>query len=100
PRTPRCTRFPYTTLFRSAGHQYRAALKPGASAPPALAAEAQAVIDAFLVENRWHRRQQELVLRQDRDGEAFLRFFTAGDGSTRIDRKSTRLNSSHSQISY
>ena len=35
----------------------------------------QAVIDAFLAANRWHKRQEEIIRRQDRDGEAFLRFF-------------------------
>ena len=42
------------------------------------------VIDEFLEINRWHRRQQELVRRRDRDGEAFLRFFFSPDGVTRV----------------
>ena len=31
--------------------------------------------------NRWHQRQQEIVRRRDRDGEAFLRFFVDADGT-------------------
>ena len=49
-----------------------------------LIAAAQDVIGEFLEINRWHKRQQELVRRRDRDGEAFLRFFFAPDGTTRI----------------
>jgi hypothetical protein len=37
--------------------------------------EVQAVIDDFVETNKWHARQQEIVLRKDRDGECFLRFF-------------------------
>lgn len=37
--------------------------------------EAQGVIDDFIAANKWHRRQQEIVRRKDRDGECFLRFF-------------------------
>ncbi|HEX4150198.1 MAG TPA: phage portal protein, partial [Pirellulales bacterium] len=64
------------------GHSYRATLKKHGAAPPQLAAEVQTVLDRFLRENHWHRRQQELVRRSDRDGEAFVRFFLAADGST------------------
>src|SRR2546427_1058788 len=76
-RPPRSTLFPYTTLFRSqrgAGHRYRR-------------------------KDQYH------------DGKRFPR--RSGDGGvlssiwlgfvhlcSRLDRKSTRLNSSHSQISY
>jgi capsid protein len=47
-------------------------------------AAVQRLIDEFVVTNHWHRRQQEIVRRRDRDGEAFLQFFTAADGSLRI----------------
>ncbi len=46
--------------------------------------EVQEVLHEFLEENRWHKRQQEIVRRRDRDGEAFLRFFAAPDGTTQI----------------
>jgi hypothetical protein len=36
---------------------------------------AQAILDEFVRDSSWHRRQQEIVRRRDRDGEAFLRFF-------------------------
>jgi hypothetical protein len=45
---------------------------------------AQAVLDDFLRDSSWHRRQQEIVRRRDRDGEAFLRFFVDGEGRTRV----------------
>ncbi len=47
-------------------------------------AQVQAVLDEFVADNRWHQRQQEIVRRKDRDGEVFLRFFVADDGTTRV----------------
>ena len=46
----------------------------------------QEVIDAFLIANRWHKRQEEIIKRQDRDGEVFLRFFEvdADDGFLQV----------------
>jgi capsid protein len=49
-----------------------------------LARDVQHILDAFLTQSRWHSRQQESVRRRDRDGEAFLRFFTAPDGTLRV----------------
>lgn len=66
------------------GHSYRATLKKHASAPQELAARVQAVLERFLRANRWHRRQQELVRRCDRDGEAFIRFFPVADGGMQL----------------
>jgi hypothetical protein len=65
------------------GHGYLATLRPGADAPMELAARVQEVLDEFLQESRWHARQQEIVRRLDRDGEALLRFFVS-DGRTRV----------------
>src|SRR3712207_6944852 len=79
-RPPRSTLFPYTTLFRSAGDQVAEALRElgtGADLAP------------FLVEV--HRLENEGD-RLSRDAIASL--FATGD------RKSTRLNSSHANISY
>ncbi|MBS0207800.1 MAG: phage portal protein [Planctomycetes bacterium] len=67
-----------------AGHNYRAAPVKGRAPAVEAVAAVQQLLDDFVRDNRWHRRQQELVLRADRDGEAFLRFFFAPDGTTRL----------------
>src|SRR2546427_5167511 len=69
-RPPRSTLFPYTTLFRSA----QVALEAGGR-------------------RRWRRPRPGRG-----PGPAPVR--QEGGGRGRPDRKSTRLNSSHSQISY
>src|SRR5688572_32460629 len=74
-RPPRSTLFPYTTLFRSA-HQDRARL-------PAVGGD---------LGRRGHPVLGDLLPAGDRAG--------ARARSGGADRKSTRLNSSHSQISY
>ncbi|HWC90404.1 MAG TPA: phage portal protein, partial [Pirellulales bacterium] len=66
------------------GHTYRAAVRKGSKAEAALAAQVQNVLDAFVRENKWQRRQQEIVRRLDRDGEAFLRLFVDRQGCTRV----------------
>jgi capsid protein len=66
------------------GHMYRAAVRKGANPSPELVAEVQVVLNEFMHENAWHARQQEIVRRLDRDGEAFLRFFVSADGFTRL----------------
>lgn len=67
-----------------AGHNYLATVCKGMAAEPGLALHVQKVLDEFRRENRWHHRQQEIVRRLDRDGEAFLRFFVDRDGTTRV----------------
>lgn len=52
--------------------------------PSRLAAVAQAVLDEFISRSRWNEREQEIVRRCDRDGEAFLRFFHVGAGRTAV----------------
>src|SRR2546421_9504283 len=84
-RPPRSTLFPYTTLFRSV-----AALPPGRIARlgmPGARASAVVALALAVAEGR-------LVLMPNADIEATL------DGLRALDRKSTRLNSSHDQISY
>lgn len=66
------------------GHAYRVTACEGGTATPAMLRDAQRLIDAFVEVNRWQQRQQEIVRRCDRDGEAFLRFFVASDGTTRV----------------
>ena len=69
----------------AAGTAYRAVTaKPEYPDAAPLAAEVQAVLDEFVRLNRWHQRQQEIVRRQDRDGECFLRLFCGPDGITRV----------------
>src|SRR2546430_12562881 len=72
-RPPRSTLFPYTTLFRS--H------------------EADVVVVL-------RRRIRQLERRSDHVVEPRQTGDLRGEQPARIDRKSTRLNSSHSQISY
>src|SRR2546430_2843234 len=85
-RPPRSTLFPYTTLFRSqqgarhAGAGARGAGGAGAIQLPGLS----------------QPRQRGRRVRRDARRLAALR----EGGARRGDRKSTRLNSSHSQISY
>src|SRR5688572_32466607 len=71
-RPPRSTLFPYTTLFRSDGIHQTVALG---------AADVRAVLLEPFADGL------ELALGR-------------GQGGVDVDRKSTRLNSSHSQISY
>src|SRR2546422_2238351 len=74
-RPPRSTLFPYTTLFRSlAHHRHQRDLQPRGRAA--------------------HRVRADVRLEGGGEPEVPLR--RAG----RLDRKSTRLNSSHGYISY
>jgi len=66
------------------GHIYCATVCKGMEAAPELALAVQKLLDRFEEENRWHERQQEIVRRMDRDGEAFLRFFVDRGGMTRV----------------
>src|SRR2546430_7491237 len=72
-RPPRSTLFPYTTLFRSS-----ARTSPRATRAPS------PTIGFWLMQVFWLERRN------------FVRI----DVRAELDRKSTRLNSSHSQISY
>src|SRR5688572_31395568 len=80
-RPPRSTLFPYTTLFRS----------------PTIAAVAGK--EDLAADDAQHRFDVELdlfVQKRDRKAERDQ----VEQEAARRDRKSTRLNSSHSQISY
>src|SRR2546428_1680568 len=84
-RPPRSTLFPYTTLFRSI-----------------------LLLKALVFHNHGHAEQIPLLvytLQLDAHIGDLLRAVSAGTGELGVvalaqDRKSTRLNSSHSQISY
>src|SRR3712207_7820344 len=87
-RPPRSTLFPYTTLFRSL-----ALNKSGLSSTMFyLVAYGFSVLAAFGI----------VTLVRDADGEAthLSRWAGLGRKSPLLDRKSTRLNSSHANISY
>ena len=66
------------------GHVYRACVRKGTHARAELETDVQAIIDEFLEVNHWQARQQEIVRRLDRDGEAFLRYFVDSRGVTRV----------------
>src|SRR5256885_3053729 len=75
-RPPRSTLFPYTTLFRS---QYGTLI--------------ELVAD---INQRTLQAEPALLARMQRSGELVMQH----PGSDKLDRKSTRLNSSHLVISY
>ncbi|HYW80664.1 MAG TPA: phage portal protein [Thermoguttaceae bacterium] len=66
------------------GHAYRVVARHGVDVADVLLLDAQAVVDQFVRLNSWHRRQQEIVRRKDRDGECFVRLFFGPDGTTRL----------------
>src|SRR3712207_8712014 len=88
-RPPRSTLFPYTTLFRSLDEPPRLADALGAAVR----------IDA-------HERQQDVALAGGEHEDLLVRHRAAPadrvhhEAHGRQDRKSTRLNSSHANISY
>src|SRR3712207_9210509 len=97
-RPPRSTLFPYTTLFRSQG-----AAQPLGHAQQQLVADGVAlrvVDDLEVVEVAQEHRERAQVgavqLQRVREPVGEQRAV----GQARQDRKSTRLNSSHANISY
>src|SRR2546427_6607385 len=85
-RPPRSTLFPYTTLFRSV---------PGRRLP-----ERDREDRAVAVNHIQAQEQRDMQPRLgDREALGVVRRLGAGQVQ-KPDRKSTRLNSSHSQISY
>src|SRR2546430_11716485 len=88
-RPPRSTLFPYTTLSRSADNTQENSGKEREPPRPA--------------ENRLFRHGGSYDQAEERAEEktgACADLLEAADESPAVDRKSTRLNSSHSQISY
>src|SRR5206468_12737346 len=89
-RPPRSTLFPYTTLFRSEDD-----VEPGVAGDRRLVLAVAGAAD--LVAGRLEDLDDPLVqVPLGGQGQADRR----GGGRGRGDRKSTRLNSSHDQISY
>src|SRR2546430_12067358 len=89
-RPPRSTLFPYTTLFRSLFSEQRDRCLELCEA-----IQSRGLSLTFEAETRLDRLDVELL---DKLYAAGLRAMSFGVES--LDRKSTRLNSSHSQISY
>src|SRR2546428_7374116 len=79
-RPPRSTLFPYTTLFRS----------------PAPLPQSSRIAPTELTVFTVTAQIVEMKLEDDRD----IHLVIAEPGDPSADRKSTRLNSSHDQISY
>src|SRR2546430_10518941 len=88
-RPPRSTLFPYTTLFRSVGDVARVRLAAVGRDEDGVVVDALAGEDVPVVEADGVAAKVPLA---DHAGVVA--------GRLQIDRKSTRLNSSHSQISY
>src|SRR5688572_31505026 len=89
-RPPRSTLFPYTTLFRSDAHGAGARVR---------VAERRGGEDAQL-DRRRDVAADDLGELHRRLGIGGAQAAQRDDGGSAEDRKSTRLNSSHSQISY
>src|SRR2546430_12719141 len=92
-RPPRSTLFPYTTLFRS---QHRLAL----AEPDRLPQGGRVVEDHVDPDELLEHRQQDSDPHDRQQPEGGPLEIRQMNGAIRLDRKSTRLNSSHSQISY
>src|SRR3712207_6988264 len=88
-RPPRSTLFPYTTLFRSAPLQIPLPL-PGAAEQRRAIAEITTQLDDYVLPR---------LATIDAPLLAVVGGST-GAGKSTLDRKSTRLNSSHANISY
>ena len=66
------------------GHAYRVTSRDEGEQAAGLAGRVHSLLDEFVRINQWHKRQQEIVRRRDRDGEVFLRLFAGPDGMTRL----------------
>src|SRR3712207_7047839 len=86
-RPPRSTLFPYTTLFRSVGGPSYGRTLPGREGAVALAQQDQDVLGSAIGDG-----QVDAVVAVEIPGHDVNR--------SQPDRKSTRLNSSHANISY
>src|SRR3712207_6961087 len=95
-RPPRSTLFPYTTLFRS--DEGGSDIIVPARIDEATAARVQQLaVDAFIATECEGMARIDFFVRED--GEVVVNEINTIPGFT-SDRKSTRLNSSHANISY
>src|SRR2546430_13521455 len=90
-RPPRSTLFPYTTLFRSNPQRFTSAF--GTCVQPC------STLAVWSVDSITNANFGFALIDGNPDGSAY--WYGLDNGTkTAEDRKSTRLNSSHSQISY
>src|SRR2546430_5880533 len=89
-RPPRSTLFPYTTLFRSEAETPATAAVEQAPAPEEKVKDEVEIQIDLLKDKDWYRRREAAITLGEMGDERPIP----------QDRKSTRLNSSHSQISY
>src|SRR3712207_7944306 len=92
-RPPRSTLFPYTTLFRSMGRVSELSDGAWRMGPGTLYGTLNRLVaDGLIEETRVDREKSER--------RRFYALTEAGRSVAAQDRKSTRLNSSHANISY
>src|SRR3712207_7985805 len=96
-RQPRSTLFPYTTLFRSGD---RDTLEGSQRHPPQGGEVLEPGVPADVETLQLHPRQRGEVRQAPAAAVAPLRCRAQGLQAREGDRKSTRLNSSHANISY
>src|SRR3712207_7051442 len=94
-RPPRSTLFPYTTLFRSGGHAY-VDLHGGGGNDTLFANKSESFVDGGAGNDTIYLRASYVQAFGGTGDDRFV--VDRYDGSR--DRKSTRLNSSHANISY
>src|SRR3712207_9378960 len=97
-RPPRSTLFPYTTLFRSHGGGALHVVVERADLVGVAVEDAPGVVDAEVLPVQ--QRVREHAVRRLHVGVDELVVLLAADPRVPVDRKSTRLNSSHANISY
>src|SRR3712207_8145181 len=95
-RPPRSTLFPYTTLFRSVRQTGRLGIERGLVVDAELPKEGLQIPASGL---RWHSDEVRMPQSSSEStGDAVHEI--GARQPTNVDRKSTRLNSSHANISY
>src|SRR5690348_17910885 len=93
PRPPTFTLFPYTTLFRSPKEKRPISLKK------AMHLVMRSLIATGQLSLLRHERQIKEIIQEQ--AKAFgVKVYRQANGGNHLDRKSTRLNSSHPSISY
>src|SRR3712207_7323999 len=93
-RPPRSTLFPYTTLFRSPSHRRDVASRMGSRAWTTIGAYLRGAATLGVVEGAIIGITLALV------GASLVVPIVVLTFASALDRKSTRLNSSHANISY